>query len=395
MKQSKLKLKEILLQEVEHTFGRKIISSGDCKILSDEIFSRTSHQLNENTLRRFFNLVKADYSPSHSTLMILSKYCGFESVDDVYKNKIIPSADDEVINPDTILHFFISVFRETEKLEVNENVFLNMIIETIKFLNANKFLTDKFQRLIAKTTSGNSYYFEQLVNVDSLNSFYGNGLRYYVKQKGTPEAEIFMASLYVYKYWLSGEDEKLIKSAAKLFPCIKTENTLPGMLARQLAAILFFHDVTKSDSEATRKEIHKFYFDLETAVTNREYLNNFIYVVSEALMLTGYPEEALLYLQKANARQNGHESSYSPFNYAQVYQLTEAFAWYKLGEHQHAKSIVKEIKSSEFPFLQKKLSGILYLSLLKKMKPKSKSIQYNQQIISWINETGFKRLLNL
>lgn len=298
MKLIKSKVKEIISHEVEHMFGRKIVSSGDCKVLSDEIFAKTSHQLNQNTLRRLFGLVKADYPPSHSTLMILSKYCGFESIEDIYKVRSEPLSESDVINPDTILHFFISVFRETKKIEAYDTIFLNMIVQTIKFLNANKFLTDKFQRLISKTTSGSSYYFEQLVNVDSLNSFYGNGLRYYVKEKGTPEAENFMVSLYVFKYWLSGDDEMLIKTSDKLLLFANTENMHPCMLARQFAAILFYHNVMRSDSEKTRQIIYKYFVDLEATETNKKFSNHFIYIISEALMLTGYPEEALMYLKK-------------------------------------------------------------------------------------------------
>ena len=391
---AKAKVKEIILYEVEHVFGRKIVSSGDCIQLGEEIYKKTNHQINPNTLRRFFGLVKAEYPPAQSTLMILAKYCGFESIEDIYKIKNTDTIENGTINPDTILHFFVSVFRESVSTEPHSALFINMVIETIKFLNVNKFLTDKFQSLIAKTSSGNDYYFEHLVNVDSLNSFYGNGLRYYVKEKGTQEAEVFTASLYVFKYWLIGEDEKLIKSSAKVLAYTRTVNMHPCMLARQFAAILFYHDVTKTDTEAIRIKIHNSYSDLSVAATNGRFLNHFIYIVSEALMLTGYPEDALFFLRKIKFQENDLENNYDPFNYSQVYSLTEAYALYNLGKYKQAESIVKEIKSSEFPFLSKKFSGILYLSLLKKFMPLNKSNHYKEQMVTWIEETGFKRLLN-
>lgn len=392
---AKSKVKDIIVYEVEHVFGRKIVSSGDCIQLGDEIFKKTNHQINPNTLRRFFGLVKADYPPAQSTLMILAKYCGFESLEDIYKIKNTDTIENGTINPDTVLHFFVSVFKESVVIEPNNPLFINMVIETIKFLNVNKFLTDKFQSLISKTTSGNNYYFEQLVNVDSLNSFYGNGLRYYVKEKGTQEAEVFTASLYVFKYWLSGEDEKLVKSSAKVLAYTSSANLHPCMLARQYAAILFYHDVTKTDSEITRIKIHNSYFDLTTSATNNKFLNHYIYIVSEALMLTGYPEDALFYLKQIKVRDEDSENNYDPFNYSQVYSLTEAYALYNLGKIKQAESKVKEIKSSEFPYLNKKFSGILYLSLLKKFTPVNKSIRYKEQMISWVEETGFKRLLTI
>jgi hypothetical protein len=74
-------------EEIVNIFGRRIVSSRDCIQLSDEIFQKTRLQLNPNTLRRFFGLVKAAYPPSHSTLTILSKYCGFQSVEEVTINR--------------------------------------------------------------------------------------------------------------------------------------------------------------------------------------------------------------------------------------------------------------------------------------------------------------------
>ncbi len=395
MKALKSKVKDIISYEVEHLFGRRIISSGDCNELSNEIYRKTTLQLNPNTLRRFFGLVKASYPPAQSTLMILAKYCGFESLEDIYKIKNTGPIEDGMINPETVLHFFVSIFRDSVIIQPNDKLFINMVIQTIKFLNANKFLTDKFQSLIAKTTSGNNYYFEQLVNVDSLNSFYGNGLRYYVKEKGTPEAEVFTASLYVFKYWLSGEDEKVMKSAAKILPFTYFDTMHPCMLARQFAAFLFYHNVTGTESEDTRIEMHKSYAGLKASAVDDKLLNHFIYIISEALMLTGFPEDALFYLKKIKVPEGDVENNYDPFNYAQVYNLTEAFALYNLGKHKQAEHIIKEIKSSEFPFLNKKFSGILYLSLLKKIRPADKGLQYKDQMVSWINETGFKRLMTI
>src|SRR6476620_7481999 len=76
-------VESLIKKEIQYIFGRQIVSSRDCIQLSDEIFKRTKVQLNPNTLMRFFGLVKAEYPPSQSTLTILSKYCGFQSVDEV------------------------------------------------------------------------------------------------------------------------------------------------------------------------------------------------------------------------------------------------------------------------------------------------------------------------
>ncbi|HLG38082.1 MAG TPA: hypothetical protein VI461_00390, partial [Chitinophagaceae bacterium] len=72
-----------LRKELEHSFGRKIITSRDCIQMVEDIYHKTGETVNANTLRRFFGLVKADYPASVSTLNILSKYCGFNSIDEI------------------------------------------------------------------------------------------------------------------------------------------------------------------------------------------------------------------------------------------------------------------------------------------------------------------------
>ena len=74
-----------LKKELEQNFGRKIISYRDCVQLVEDIYQKTESTVNVNTLRRFFGLVKTNYTASRSTLLILSKYCGFNSPDEIEK----------------------------------------------------------------------------------------------------------------------------------------------------------------------------------------------------------------------------------------------------------------------------------------------------------------------
>ncbi|MEO7310405.1 MAG: hypothetical protein ABIX01_08415 [Chitinophagaceae bacterium] len=389
----KSELKSVIVYEIEHVFGRRVVSSRDCIDLSDEIYIKTQQQLNPNTLRRFFSLVKADYPPSQATLNILSKYCGFQSIDDIYRVKNTESIDEGSVNPENIMRFLVSIFRNTEVKDNYDHTFLNVIMQTIKFLNANKFLTDRFQSLIAKTENGNNFYFEQLVNVDKLNSFYGNGLRYYLQEKGTADAEVFTASLNVLKYWLSGEDQKLIKCAIGLNNPDAVAKMHPYTVARQFAALLFTGYVAQSDSEVVRITIHNYYEEIASAPVNRKFLRNFTCIVSEALLMTRHDAEALYYLRETKKYGVGALIEDPLLNYTQSFNLIEAFALYNLGENKKAEKKFNEIKSSEFPFLNKRLCCILYILLLKKIKAREKDLRYEDQLQALVKETGFKRLL--
>ena len=146
-------MENIIKTETEYVFGRRVVSSRDCIDLSDEIYQRTRTQVNPNTLRRFFGLVKAPYSPSQSTLTILSKYCGFHSAEEVYhlKQKEIQGSR---IEEKSLLYYFISLFQETPVSGNSDKTFLSLVKHTIRFLESNLGLTDKLQGLIAKTVNG-------------------------------------------------------------------------------------------------------------------------------------------------------------------------------------------------------------------------------------------------
>jgi len=64
--------------KIEQKCGFDIKSKKDCLVLSDIIYYETSYDLNYNTLRRFFGIIKGT-KPSGTTLDILSIYVGYES----------------------------------------------------------------------------------------------------------------------------------------------------------------------------------------------------------------------------------------------------------------------------------------------------------------------------
>jgi hypothetical protein len=71
----------ILKKKTELTAGFKISNRGDCELLSELIFDKTSETLSYNVLRRFFGL--ASYmKPNKTTLNTLAKYNGYNDYAD-------------------------------------------------------------------------------------------------------------------------------------------------------------------------------------------------------------------------------------------------------------------------------------------------------------------------
>jgi len=386
----RLQLQTVIKEEIEQVFGRRVLSSRDCIELSNEIYYRTQNQLNPNTLRRFFGLVKAEYPASQSTLTILSKYCGFYSVDEIYKlNKT--NQDQETIGEEGLLHYLVSLFRETPVSEKHDKTFLSFVKQTISFLDYTPVLADKFQSLVAKTRHGQDYYFERFVNVDRLNSYYEAGLRHYLNEKRTTEANLFVNSILVYKHWLTGDDAKLAKYGAQIPARGQSDIANSYLECRYYAALLFQADVCGNPAEELLIDIYKLYSGMSNSAT-AEQLSYFEYVVSEGLILTGHYQDGLYYLSKFIKRMKTTDICPYVVSSENV-RVLEAIGYYKTEDEELAEKIFDNIKPSGFHFLSRKFANTLYLYLASKLKRKNEKVA--DSFSTLIGETGFARLKKL
>lgn len=73
-----------LKSEVEKTLGRRILTRGDCELLTEDLYLKTGAILSYNTFRRLFGII-AYRKPRESTLDALSVYIGFQSFQDFTK----------------------------------------------------------------------------------------------------------------------------------------------------------------------------------------------------------------------------------------------------------------------------------------------------------------------
>ena len=275
-----------LKKELEQTFGRKVISYRDCVQLVEDIYQKTDSKVNVNTLRRFFGLVKSNYTASRSTLLILSKYCGFSSPDDM-ENLSEKKETDTHINKDEIIQYMVSLFRHTTVSPANDNNFNKIIQQTILFLERNPDLIDKFQREIAKTATGQYYYYERSVNMDKLTSYYGRGLHYYFTSKNTSEAKVFYYSLQVIKDWLTNNPE-LIEKNIKEIANINISKYQPHIAGRYFAANIYNANLKHLPIDHIWTEAAQYL----TKINKEQNLTDFGEPVYEALILTNHRTEA-------------------------------------------------------------------------------------------------------
>jgi hypothetical protein len=376
--------------EVVEAFGRPIITSRDCIQLSEEIYFETSFRINPNTLRRFFGLVKADYPPSVSTLNILSKYCGFDSMDEVVTFKQRPKSNSLYKEEKGFLNYLIALFKSTLVKDTNDETFYTLVKHTINYLNQNPELASKFQRVVVKTKNGQEFYFEQFVNMDKLNSFYGEGLRYYINEKKTSEAQIFGNSLLCLRSWLTWDNAGL----KRYFELIKkhNQNTIvqPFIFSKYYASHLYFADGNGLNTERILIDANNTYTNLKGANDNNRLSQSFEFAFSQALIFTRHYGEALFYI---NCALKNYPERTTDKGVYKVLLLYKAIALLKNGDKLEAEKIFAQLRSSQFYFLSKKTNSILYLLLASWLNKRNQKLE--QQLKELIQETGFVRLQEL
>lgn len=389
----KTKLPE-LRGEIETVFGKKIHSYLECKELHDAIQEKTGFNISVNTLRRFFGIVNAVSSPSTFTLNILSSYCGYKSFADFSLNYKPVEIKSNSFASD-FLAYLISQFENIPVNHENDVTYLNMVRNTILSLKRYPDLFRLLQAQIAKTPNGQNYYFEKFVNIDELNGYYGDGLRFYLAEKKTVEAQLFGHSLLALKHWLSLENQSFYDEYEQVMQFVPDTSIHPSVTGRYFTTQLLHAYLQKTDRSQILQEAKNFYSIIAPVQYKHQGFPCFELTYTAGLILIGEWGEALYYLREnnfirtfrmASKKTTGlKDADETLFDSLFVY---EALALAQLGRIKEAKELYNQIKPTEFYFLTKKVDFILQIKLgaiLGKIRNSEK------QLSSLIEETGFKR----
>lgn len=381
----------LLKTEVESFFGRKILNASDCQLLSADIFKETQSKISLNTLRRVFNLMKSDYNPSRFTLDVLSQYCGYSNFNEFLLIKRQTSEKPDHTDQG-LLQFLMLIFKKTDVKEVNDQHFFNLIQEIIGHLDEWPIVIEPFQRFIAKTASGQKYYFEEFTNIDKLNSYYGQGLNYYLHEKKTPEGQIFGHSLLCFRYWLTGNNSALARHYEAMMKYKIDRNTNPFISGRYFASQLYYADVFELDTDRIMMHARDFYTSLNELKCFSQYFPGFEFMLTESLVLIHQPDEAQFYINEAIKKRNNHNPPHVDSRLLETIYLYQAIAHCLNGKLEKAKDILETISTENFYSLSKNYNTILYL-IMKNRIHKNRFVE--KQIGHLIKLTGFKRLTSI
>lgn len=353
----------------------------------EDIYQKTGETVNANTLRRFFGLVKADYPPSSSTLTILSRYCGFNSLEEI-EHLSLSNVTDTNINKEEVLRYMVSLFKNTQVAGNQEKTFYPLVEQSIIFLERNPSLIDRFQREIAKTATGQYYYYEKLANIDRLNGYYGDGLRHYLREKNTDEGKAFAHAIQVFRYWLTKNKEQLTGHMSEITAIIPAPNFPDHILGRLIAAKLYHAHIKGETIDNILGEAKRYHAGIIARREDSPFsFPDFELIICEALLLTGNYDEGSEYIWhgKTFLSTSGQDKN-------TLFNLWEDFA----NRRRDNKNRSFKNTSNTTVFynsFSKKYSSII--KLLSTGTLKSKNLARNEQLNELVKETGYKRLLLL
>lgn len=371
---------------VEKAFGSPIRNYNDCQKLSYDISATTGILLNQNTLRRFWGIIKSSSKPSLTTLDTLAKYCGATTFDNFQPFSY-------TLSDERLIEHFIKLFENPNVDQVNNEVFLSVVREVITFLTDQPQLAISFLNKVAPTRLGQLYYFEQFVHIDKLNSFYGHGLEIYLNHKKTDEAQLFGSCLLYLRAWLSKDQQSLPKLYKRINTLAPHENIHPFVAGRWFACTLMHSQIDHTiNGDTLLLEARRFHQKLSRASDNYKAFPCFEFVIVEALLLCEYFEEALFYINHAMISYP-IKPTYVDQGFYTAFDLFKSMALYGVGKIKEAKKFYRNVDDNNFYFLSRKYFKTLYFIWREKL---GYSMEGNRETInSLIAETDFTKLLDL
>lgn len=392
-----------LQKEVEQRFGQKIESKNSSIALSETILSETGAFLSYNTIRRFFGLVESKSQIRLSSLNILASYCGYSGFE-VFANqkpdidrqelkfKRLEFLNPEKFNFNTIKDLckkyngFLEIYMFLEQCLIiaryqNNITFFKTFYQLPYVFNLKAFnkaaifdIANLFGHLInhfdenikedillsiAPLPNARQYYFEYFVDLNNINSYYGNALEYYIQNNRKSESQIFYHELKALQAFLNTDKHSVELHFKKLcdhYP--KNDSTLhPFLSGRYFASKAFmFQNLSIKDIQSIDKKVK--------AVSEKSILNTHLFLIPilQALQYLNNGIQMNDLLEKHHKYFIFHDFlSDNSVNHINIYLAQSAISQ---GKKEIAQNYIKVIKPDQFAPFESKLQSISYRIML-------------------------------
>jgi hypothetical protein len=267
-----------LLEHTESIFGQKIQDSADCGRLADDIFRTTAYHISPQTLRRLFKLISSSSSPSKFTLEVLSKYCGFRSLNH-YKQQESESTELQSgkFNEASIYKEFFEVDAAPSSRSNLNDTYRQAIKNIIKRVYHDRDLYNIFTPMVAGNITAQNYLFEEFPYISGLGRGFAAGYNFYLKHKREPEGQC-LGNAILFVAAVLQNDYESIHTYIDAINCLSLSDIKhPSLIGRYIGSNLLYHHLTGNLEEQNRWEQLAVTFLSKPQNTSRFQMNSIEY----------------------------------------------------------------------------------------------------------------------
>lgn len=387
---------EVLKEEVEKKFGKKVENRGDCELIADGILELLDKTISYNTLRRLYGL--APYSkPNMNTLNTLAEFIGYHNYLHFTKNfnykekatlfqttyKYLYDENEEQIielvkktkkSTEDYIGFLTFLIRElfrdrnynliNQVFLLDEVDYLQFSYDELIYLGNSLGLILRKEKRFPKELSKNRNFlncvFLIFVDYSSLNSYYGDWAKSLMLSKNSSEVKLFSRAVLQFRNFLNLKKVKPIK-----IDTIYSSEIHPILCSRLLA--LYFLSEKNNDVEEVLTTYFNFY---KKSTSSSDY---WLELLSSSILTKNI--EIMSFLVK-NLKLKSE--FYYQREHLNSYYLMSAF-YYKFTNNGNKEiESIKQFDISEYKYCYEDYTNLLYLIYLyhsNKSSSKRKSLK--------------------
>ncbi|HEX6915113.1 MAG TPA: hypothetical protein VF145_07715, partial [Chitinophagaceae bacterium] len=268
-----------LRQLVRAKSGLKCDNFNDMQLLQEKIRYAVNEYLSIQTLSRFFGLTKTEFNPASYTLLVLARYSGYHSFEEL--QQLSTNTDHNSSLP--VIRLLTALFSESGECKTAEEKLVSITRNVHGLIEHDDQLAEEVYKYMSSVSFGREYFFEKLVHIDALDRSYGEALQYYLMHATTNEQRFFGCSLLCFRYMLTNDHRNFNHYYAAVQDFTPDEvSTFRPFVAGRYPALILYAQLVNRDPSILHRNIDTAIAMLKEPGTGFPYD---IYYVSEALIL--------------------------------------------------------------------------------------------------------------
>lgn len=381
---------KLLQQFVRNKTHLPCSSFADMQQLQLLVNKEVNDYISTQTLNRFFGLIHNDFKPAASTLDILSRFVNYQSFTEfeLLNEELLNSDGDHSGQAELIMALLAGV----KPSGLNENGLLCILKNLVELMEKSPSLAKEVYPFLASTEFGQKYFFEHFVNIDALNTHYGEGLNFYLMHAKSREQLFFAYNMLCFRYFLSNNRLLFSNYFNKIVEYKRSElKTFHPLLIARYYTTIIFNSALNNESADVIDEAVSVMRGLKNHNEQCEFLPTAEYVFARALVLIGEHGLALEILRQDSTCIQHIMPSAAHRGFINQYRLLQLYAGYHNGQitEQNAIKQMQSIEEEPFYFLSQNFFTLLLLNLRRQFLPKSLVNTIDRQIEVLVQKTGF------